>query len=258
MLPVRQPAMVQPWLFLGDLNDAQLLSTGNLRGRHIAAVLTLCRDAMSCEDKKSLAEGLAAQNIAHCTVDARDAETYDLVADALPQALQFVQQFHDRTEPVLVHCFGGVNRAPAISVALVLLLDGLPLSIAVRLVVSSRGKVLTNRRFRAQLVQLAERKGLLGPMNDASFMCNDTGGLGTVPPASWKTSDGTRLLQLVLLSLRTGRGEEQLDSKGFTLRQWEEWYKNQGSKADADWMALRARAVRQSWQQLSPRVHWVD
>ena len=59
-----------------------------------------------------------------------------------------------------------------------------------------------------------------------------------------KTSDGTRLLQLVLLSLRTGRGEEQLDSKGYTLRQWEEWYETKGSQADADWMKARAQAVR--------------
>ena len=71
----------------------------------------------------------------------------------------------------------------------------------------------------------------------------------TAPPASWKTSDGTLLLQLVLLSLQTGRGEEQLDSNGYTLRQWEEYYEKNGTRAEANWMAGRAQAVRQSWQQ---------
>ena len=160
---------------------------------------------------------------------------------------------------MLVHCYGGVNRAPAISVGLIVVLDRLPLCIAVRLVVSSRGKVLTNRRFRAQLVQLAGDEGLLGPMNDASFLCNGPApviprGFGTVPPASWNTSDGTWLLELALLSLHTGRGEEQLDSKGYTLRQWEKWYEKKGSKAEVDWMAVRAQAVRQSWQLLTLRV----
>ena len=98
-------------------------------------------------------------------------------------------------------------------------------------------------------------------MNDASFLCNGPApvipqGLGTVPPASWNTSDGTRLLELVLLSLHTGCGEEQLDSKGYTLRQWEEWYKKKGSKAE-DWMAVRAQAVRQSWQLLPLREVWM-
>ena len=65
---------------------------------------------------------------------------------------------------MLVHGYGGINRAPAISVALMLLLDRLPLCISVRFVVSNRGKVLSSRRFRAQLVQLAGDEGLLGPM----------------------------------------------------------------------------------------------
>ena len=137
-----------------------------------------------------------------------------------------------------------------------MLLERLPLCIAVRFVVRYRGKVLTNLRFRAQLVQLAEKEGLLGPMSDASFLDPAPAIPRTAPPASWKTSDGTRLLQLALLSLHTGRGEEQLDSKGYTLRQWEEWYEKKGSKAEVDWMAVRAQAVRQSWQLLTLRVGW--
>ena len=260
-LPVPQPALIRPWLYVGDLHDAQLLSSGRLQDTKIAAVLTLCPDAKSRESSYSLFQGLDTHGVRHCEIDARDDKTYDLVAHAVPKALEFVKQFYERGDPVLVHCFGGINRAPAIAVAFMLLLERLELCISVRLVVRNRGKVLTNRRFRAQLVQLAGDEGLLGPMNDASFLCNGPApvipqGLGTVPPASWNTSDGTWLLELALLSLHTGRGEEQLDSKGYTLRQWEEWYKKKGSKAE-DWMAVRAQAVRQSWQLLPLREVWM-
>ena len=230
---------------MGDLHDAECLAAG-LLASEVRGVVTLCPDAMSHEARESLAEGLAAQKVHHCEISARDDDTYDLVAGALPSALEFVQPFKAKGEAVLVHCQGGVNRGPAISVALLMRLDRLLLCNAVRIVVTNRGKVLTRRQFRAQLVQLAYRERLLGPMNDVSFLDPAPVIARTVPPASWKTSDGTRLLQLVLLSLQTGRGEEQRDSKGYTLRQWEEWYKNNGSRDHADWMADRAKAVRHS------------
>ena len=88
-------------------------------------------------------------------------------------------------------------------------------------------------------------------MNDVSFLDPAPAIAWTVPPASWKTSDGTRLLQLVLLSLQTGLGEEQLDSKGYTLRQWEEWYEKNCCRDQAYWMADRAKAVRQSLEDLT-------
>ena len=162
-LPVRQPAHILPWLFVGDVHDAELLKMGKLKHCMIAAVLTLCPDTMNSQEGLSLAEGLAAHGFSHFQIDARDSETYDL-ADAVQKALEFVRPFYDRKEPVLVHCFGGINRAAAISVALLMLLDRLPLCISVRLVVTNRGKVLTRRQFRAQLVQLAGDEGLLGPM----------------------------------------------------------------------------------------------
>ena len=157
-LPERQPARIRSWLYVGDLHDAELLSSGKLQDIKIAAVLTLCPNDMSREYSNSLSQGLHTHGVLHqCIIDARDDKTYDLVAHAVPKALEFVQLFYDRGDPVLVHCYGGINRAPAISVALMLLLQKLPLCDAVRLVVSCRGKVLTNRRFRAQLVQLASR-----------------------------------------------------------------------------------------------------
>ena len=224
-----------------------------LLASEVRGVVTLCPGDMSREGRESLVKGLAAQKVRHCQIFALDDDTYNLVADALPSALDFVQHFKARGEAVLVHCMGGVNRAPAICVGCLMLLERLPLCISVRIVVTNRGKVLTRRQFRAQLVKLASEKTLLGPMDDKSFLDPDPAPVipGTVPHASWETSDDTRLLPLVLLSFQTGLGEEQKDSKGYTLRQWEEWYKHNGFSDHLVWMTARAKRVRQSLERLT-------
>jgi hypothetical protein len=239
-LPVEQPAKVSPWLYVGDLHDLELLSCGKLLDRGIAAILSLCVDHMQDLKRDDFSKYLAAQGVSHREVDARDDSMYNILPDAVPAALDFVRPFYERGVPVLVHCYGGVNRAVAVSLALMMLLGGSPLLSAVRTVVSMRGKCLTNRRFRVQLVQLASENGLLGPGEDPSLHIDKA----VVPPASWKTDDGTRLLELVKMSIRTGSGENLRDSKGYTLCQWEEWYALHGRQGDAAWMADRARAVR--------------
>ena len=55
----------------------------------------------------------------------------------------------------------------------------------------------------------------------------------------------------MLLSFQTGLGEEQKDSKGYTLRQWEEWYKHNGFSDHLVWMTARAKRVRQSLERLT-------
>ena len=55
----------------------------------------------------------------------------------------------------------------------------------------------------------------------------------------------------MLLSFQTGLGEEQKDSKGYTLRQWEEWYKHNGFSDHLVWMTARAKWVRQSLERLT-------
>ena len=92
-LPERQPAHIRPWLYVGDLHDAELLSSGRLQDTKIAAVLTLCPDAKSRESSYSLFQGLDTHGVRHCEIDARDDKTYDLVAHAVPKALEFVQSF---------------------------------------------------------------------------------------------------------------------------------------------------------------------
>ena len=52
-----------------------------------------------------------------------------------------------------------MNRSAFIVVALLILLEGMPLTDALRAVTAARGKVLTNRSLRAQLLEIAVRAG---------------------------------------------------------------------------------------------------
>ena len=69
--------------------------------------------------------------------------------------------FFGRRAPVLVHCYGGINRSAFVVVALLMMLAEMPLLVALRAVAANRGKVLTNRSFRAQLLEFAVSTGRL-------------------------------------------------------------------------------------------------
>ena len=61
----------------------------------------------------------------------------------------------------MVHCHGGIDRSVFVAVALLILLESRPLTSAMRAVAASRGKVLSNRSFRAQLLEVAVSAGRL-------------------------------------------------------------------------------------------------
>ena len=82
-----------------------------------------------------------------------------MISVALPAAISFATPFFARRAPVLVHCHTGMNRSAFIVVALLILLEGMPLTDALRAVTAARGKVLTNRSLRAQLLEIAVRAG---------------------------------------------------------------------------------------------------
>ena len=67
--------------------------------------------------------------------------------------------------------------------------------------------------------------------------------LSGAPPCSWGTrEDATLLLGVVALALRTGRGEELRDRRGYTLRDWEAWAE-EDSRAKRP-VTARVRSVR--------------
>lgn len=160
-VPVPQPADVAPWLCVGDLDDAWALVDGCLSDRGITAVLTLCKDRLVDADRARLAAGMEKAGLRLLVLDARDRAHFDIfgqASDILRKAIEFAGHARQGGGRLLVHCFGGVNRAGAISVALLMLVDRMPLLQAAEAVVGKRGRVLSNRGFRRQLVQLASRE----------------------------------------------------------------------------------------------------
>ena len=92
---------------------------------------------------------------AHQIVASTDSLGFYMLGEAMPAALRFVKPFFDRRAPVLVHCYGGINRSVFVAVALLMLLDNMTLTNALRAVAAKRGRVLTNRSFRAQLLEVS-------------------------------------------------------------------------------------------------------
>merc|ERR1711988_237883 len=88
-------------------------------------------------------------------IDAEDTADYDLFRNDMPQALGFVRRCLGEGRRILVHCFKGMNRSPAVCVAWLLEGQHVPLGEAVRRVASSRGVVLQNEAFLQGLAAMA-------------------------------------------------------------------------------------------------------
>ena len=158
---LNQPAVLTPWLMIGDLGDVKDLASGKLRNRTVTAVLNLCPTDMEEQERIDLRKQLASQGIQNYLESfAQDHTDYDIIQRDLASSLQFAQQVHASSGALLVNCYGGVNRSGAIVAALLMLIDKEPLVTAVTNLVAKRGYVLSNLSFRRQLVQLAAKHGL--------------------------------------------------------------------------------------------------
>ena len=86
---------------------------------------------------------------------ASDDNRCDLCGDILNRCREPVRTALAEHRCVLVACWGGRNRAPAVAIGLLMIFDGLRLTEAVSDVVRCRGRVLSNMTFRRQLATLA-------------------------------------------------------------------------------------------------------
>ena len=163
--PVPQPGELRPWLLVGDLEDVYQLAAGKRRDLHISHVLLLCKNDLCDEDKcigeklnkeETLRKQLKSYEIELIVVDAFDNDEFDIVGgcrDTLCDVAGRVKT--SGRDRILINCYGGVNRAGAASVMILMLTEGVPLLQAATEVVQARGSVLTNVCFRRQLVKLA-------------------------------------------------------------------------------------------------------
>ena len=94
-----------------------------------------------------------------------DEEGYALIANHEQAACAFIKEQLTKAAPskgsVLVHCHEGKNRSAALVVAYLMVEERMSLYEAVEQVWSRRPIVLSNDSFVDQLIDLAEREGLL-------------------------------------------------------------------------------------------------
>lgn len=243
-VPVPQPGRLRPWLCVGDLDDVCKLADGDLAHLNISRVLLLCKNHLHGNfSEYILREKLSARGIRLDVVDALDSYGFDIVRCCREVTAKVGSEaVAGGAGIVLVNCYGGVNRAGAASVMMLMLAEKLSLLEAASQVVQARGTVLTNLCFRRQLVQLASELGLLSessrlaPLDFVSVDRQRPAGVGDAPlcavqsdrgievPCSWNThKDPTILLKLLSVAVALGVGERLQDKKGYTLQDWEDW-----------------------------------
>ena len=160
LIQANLPVQVSEGIYLGDARTAhdieRLRSVGithvlNVAGRHARSPVAVA--------------GYKREGIGYLAVEAEDEEGYRMLARHLKTAVKFYESARkDKDCKVLVHCMAGINRSGVIVCALKMLLEKKVVLDVVAEVRLARGNVcLQNFSFQEELVDLARRKGLLGP-----------------------------------------------------------------------------------------------
>lgn len=179
-IPVPQPAEITKDLFLGDLDDASDIPL--LESKGIGAVLNLCPEHMSdTKELRELGQQMKEKGILYQELKARDMRTFDIIHKiVLPDAADLMEDWIEKQgKKVLVNCFGGVNRSAVTLAGYLVLRKNEPLVPTVQKMAEMRGRVLSNRIFRLQLVRAAH----LGPGGTTS---SETGFAPELPKAKAK------------------------------------------------------------------------
>ena len=183
------PVEILPHLFLSDASHARNISALKERG------ITHCLNVAGGYEKRELLDEYASNGIAYHSIAADDEDGYPMLEYHLEDCRNYVNDAKKTGGKCVVHCVAGINRSGVIAAAL-LLLERLPSlsSSAVELEteptlephVSSAEKALEkpmnvlevvshcrrrrgnaflwNHSFQTELVALAKRNGLLGPL----------------------------------------------------------------------------------------------
>ena len=131
--------------------DLQLLEACRIR-----AVINLAPDY--CRDPQW---EYSTRGIAYLELECRDERNFPLISKFHAPVAAFIKAALERCECVLIHSRDGVNRAPALAVAFLLVRDQRGLLATVAAMASARPGILTSDTFQHQLVRLAEEHALL-------------------------------------------------------------------------------------------------
>ena len=148
------PARFAAGLHVGNAEHAS--DVNELKRLGVTAVLNCAPSA--CEGPIASYE---IAGIKYAEVDAEDFDDYPLLELHLPAARAFVDAQGD-AGVVLIHCFAGVNRSPALALAIQMARERKLLLPAVTDAFKQRPFILSNSSFRRSLVNFAAEEGLLG------------------------------------------------------------------------------------------------
>ncbi len=147
------PTELTEYLYLGDYTDAD--SLGLLSGLGITHVLNCAGSATTNYSSPYFGDTSV---VSYLELDAEDTANYDL-SKHFSDALDYIQKAKDSGGKVLVHCRKGVNRSAAIAIAYLMIEHKKTIWDTVRMVKDLRGKILTNKNFRLQLILYAREMG---------------------------------------------------------------------------------------------------
>ena len=155
--PFAEPVQILPHLYLGSQVHAESLKT--LRRLNITHVLNCAgfKGPRQFPDANPY-EGFA---IGYLEFKADDDDAYD-ITQHFNTAFGFLNNVFRDSGRALVHCAMGINRSVAICIAYLMVYLNMPLLKATEYVKERRRLCLSNEGFRAQLVQFAKGRNLLG------------------------------------------------------------------------------------------------
>mmetsp|Transcript_5587 Transcript_5587/g.18285 ORF Transcript_5587/g.18285 Transcript_5587/m.18285 type:complete len:232 (-) Transcript_5587:201-896(-) len=120
---------------------------------------------------------LRSANVKVLELPARDVEGYPMLPRHFERTRRFVKHAKDHGGRVVVFCVAGVNRSGVLCAAEYMLDRRVDVLEAVAHCRKARGNVcLSNHSFQAQLVALARKEGLLGPIPQATTAPTDRTG----------------------------------------------------------------------------------
>ncbi len=146
---VAQPCEPTPYILLGDLDD---LTVATMKEHKVGVVISMCPEEM--QEHKGIIAELIAANVNCFTVRASENDSYDILP-MLELYGPILSQSVDAGRKTFIHCWGGINRAPALVLGFMVLHKDYPIIDAFKRIVKARGEVLTNKYFRREIVTAA-------------------------------------------------------------------------------------------------------
>eukprot|EP01006_Ploeotia_vitrea_P014522 TRINITY_DN39385_c0_g1_i1.p1 TRINITY_DN39385_c0_g1~~TRINITY_DN39385_c0_g1_i1.p1 ORF type:complete len:269 (+),score=6.24 TRINITY_DN39385_c0_g1_i1:98-904(+) len=147
---INKPAQILPFLWLGSVDQAT--NVAHLQSVGIKRILN-CAPGQ-CRNH-AMRERLYGTSFVYDAIWANDEEYYDLLGEHFDTAFTLIEDARRNEQPILVHCFAGINRSATIVIAYLMAHAKWSLMRAVAHTYSLRPFILQNRSFRVQLVELA-------------------------------------------------------------------------------------------------------